>query len=110
MLAHELLHAAGFWHEQSRPDRDQYIKVDLDNVDKPNHNQFEIQLNQQTFGLQYDYESVMQYGSYTFSKNGKPTMLAKLLKDPIIKNAHEKPDDKILSDLDLQIIKKLYKC
>ena len=32
VVLHQLLHAAGLWHEQSRPDRYQYISVLADNV------------------------------------------------------------------------------
>ncbi|XP_034089769.1 low choriolytic enzyme-like [Gymnodraco acuticeps] len=73
-IQHELLHALGFNHEQTRSDRDNHIRVLLQNVvSGMEHNFNKIStLNQ---GTPYDYNSVMQYFRTAFSKNGQPTMV-----------------------------------
>ena len=71
---HEIGHALGLWHEQSRADRNHYIFIDWGNIDekkKYNFNQHII--DGKDFG-EYDYGSIMHYGAYAFSKNGQQTI------------------------------------
>ena len=39
-IIHEIGHAMGMWHEQSRSDRDTYVKVIWDNIDRHYNDQF----------------------------------------------------------------------
>ena len=32
-IVHEIAHSLGFFHEHSRPDRDEYVHINLDNVE-----------------------------------------------------------------------------
>jgi hypothetical protein len=34
VIMHELLHCCGFMHEQARKDRDKYVKVYYENIEK----------------------------------------------------------------------------
>lgn len=69
---HELLHALGYWHEQSREDRDQYVQINWDNIRSDRESQFR---KQSELGIgTYDYRSIMHYGAWAFSANGEPTM------------------------------------
>lgn len=74
ILQHELLHVLGFWHEQSRPDRDLYVRIITENI-RPNAlSQFGKRDDNELLSTPYDLSSVMHYGNTAFSKNGKPTI------------------------------------
>lgn len=58
-IGHEMMHAAGFEHEQSRSDRDDYIRVIKENFNFAAFSQ--LAKENTTIHNPYDYESVLQY-------------------------------------------------
>ncbi|XP_039269007.2 blastula protease 10-like [Styela clava] len=75
VVIHELMHAIGFWHEQSRPDRDNHITIVWENIRTGKENNFQKMLNIESYGFPYDTYSVMHYKQTAFSRNGKPTIV-----------------------------------
>jgi hypothetical protein len=74
---HEIGHALGAWHEQSRSDRDDFVTIFKDNI-APSmlHNFDKHILDGKDLGT-YDHGSIMHYPEKAFSINGKPTIVAK---------------------------------
>uniref|UniRef100_A0A182SD66 Metalloendopeptidase n=1 Tax=Anopheles maculatus TaxID=74869 RepID=A0A182SD66_9DIPT len=66
---HEMMHTLGFLHEQSRPDRDDYIEIFTENLAPEYQNPEFIEVNfgrydgpdGTVYGLPYNYGSVMHY-------------------------------------------------
>ncbi len=75
---HEICHAAGMWHEQSRNDRDSYITVFTENIEPGKEHNFEKKGASLTEVGPYDYGSIMHYPAKAFSKNGLPTIGVKI--------------------------------
>ncbi|XP_078489180.1 high choriolytic enzyme 1-like [Ciona intestinalis] len=83
IVQHEFLHALGFWHEQSRPDRDDYVTINWENIrDTSVHNFYQVSTIR-SLGSPYDTQSIMHYHGYSFTKNGNPTMVHKISNEPI---------------------------
>ena len=77
-IKHEIIHSLGYYHEQSRPDRDNFVKINFANVNPGHKYNFDWTQNTETFGVAYDGRSIMHYGYKDFSKNGLPTIEAKV--------------------------------
>uniref|UniRef100_F7BBI5 Metalloendopeptidase n=3 Tax=Ciona intestinalis TaxID=7719 RepID=F7BBI5_CIOIN len=79
IIIHEFMHALGFFHEQSRFDRDRYVTVVWNNIKSGANVNFN-KMGRETwdsYGSDYDPDSVMHYGGNFFSKNGRPTIINK---------------------------------
>jgi len=75
--AHELGHALGAFHTQSRSDRDSHIRIHWENIDPDYVYAFDRYVDRGHAGNDigpYDTESIMHYGSFAFSTNGRATM------------------------------------
>lgn len=75
-VIHEIGHAVGLLHEQSRPDRDQSVTVNLARVTRGKEHNFNIGSSRTDVNL-FDFGSIMLYSSYAFSSDGAPTLLRK---------------------------------
>ncbi len=69
-ILHEMGHALGLYHEQSRADRNTYVNYMEQNIDKPNHGNFDIIGSDSVGSGLYNYASIMEYGPFTFNKDG----------------------------------------
>lgn len=65
---------------QSAYDRDDYVTIKWDNITPGRERNFKkYSSNKVThFSTTYDYDWVMHYGAFGFSKNGKPTVVPKV--------------------------------
>lgn len=65
---HELGHAIGLHHEQSRGDRDNYVEILWDNIKKDQgHNFAKYERDIDSLGSPYDFDSLMHYQSTEFA-------------------------------------------
>ncbi|CAD5119879.1 DgyrCDS8464 [Dimorphilus gyrociliatus] len=73
---HEIGHALGLWHEHQRYDRDKYVTIKTDHVDPGNLINFRKRSPNymNTYGIPYDFNSVMHYSSRGSSINNKYTI------------------------------------
>ncbi|PKV82315.1 Dot/Icm T4SS effector Zinc-dependent metalloprotease LegP [Nocardia fluminea] len=77
-VIHEMGHALGLWHEQSREDRANFIAVRLDRVDPAHRHNFDQHITDGDDVGGYDFGSIMHYPATAFSITGQATILARV--------------------------------
>nr|BBB36253.1 high choriolytic enzyme 1 [Maylandia zebra] len=73
VVQHEVNHALGFQHEQTRSDRDYYVRINWENIDPQMAYNFDKQ-DTNNLNTPYDYSSIMHYERTAFSINGRETI------------------------------------
>ncbi|XP_058468904.1 low choriolytic enzyme-like [Solea solea] len=103
IIQHEMLHALGFYHEHTRSDRDQYIRINWENINKYFVYNFR-KMDTDNLNTPYDYSSVMHYGRTAFGMQRKETLTPTY--DPSATIGQREG----LSKIDIYRINKLYRC
>ncbi|XP_065143127.1 hatching enzyme 1.2-like isoform X2 [Paramisgurnus dabryanus] len=104
LVEHELLHALGFHHEHTRSDRDQYVRINWENIPKESAYNFQKK-DTNNLNTPYDYTSIMHYGRTSFAiQYGKETITP--IPDSTVKIGQRQE----MSNIDIQRINKFYEC
>lgn len=72
---HELGHVLGLWHEQSREDRDSFVRINWENIEPEREHNFDQHIRDGDDINGYDYGSIMHYGRRAFTRNGLDTIM-----------------------------------
>lgn len=112
-IVHNLMHTLGFWDEQTRWDRDQYVHVNHKYVqDNEMHNFLKYAENSGRFYYgNYDLNSIMQDDGELFRnlQHNDKNIIESLNGSLIVPN-FDKTNKQILSEKDIKAVKALYQC
>ncbi|KAJ7410896.1 hypothetical protein WISP_105653 [Willisornis vidua] len=110
IVVHELGHVIGFWHEHTRPDRDDHVTIIRENIQPgQEYNFLKMEPGEvNSLGEPYDFDSIMHYARNTFSRGMfldtiLPSRDDNGIRPPIGQRAR-------LSKGDIAQARKLYRC
>ncbi|XP_076023790.1 low choriolytic enzyme-like [Genypterus blacodes] len=104
VIQHELLHALGFYHEHTRSDRDNYVRINWDNIRSGYKMNFK-KMNTNNLNTPYDYSSVMHYGRAPFAIDHRSDTITPF-PNPNVYIGQRRG----MSNMDILRVNKLYKC
>ncbi|ESO97657.1 hypothetical protein LOTGIDRAFT_181619 [Lottia gigantea] len=104
IVVHEIGHAIGWIHEQARPDRDDFITVNFNQIPPKWQSQYSKRSPNviNDFNVEYDYTSIMHYSANSF---GPRTIVTK---DPAFQNLIGQRQ--ALSFRDVKLANLMYSC
>lgn len=100
-VIHEIGHAVGLFHEQSREDRNRHVSVLTQNLRSGMIYEFRQAPNSTADLAYYDYDSIMHYPPTAYSANGQPTTVTIPAGIPIGQR-------KVLSAADIAAVRQMY--
>jgi Astacin (Peptidase family M12A). len=101
-ITHEICHALGMFHEQSRVDRDNYVTINYNNIHPDNQHNFRKETANYYMIGNFDFNSIMLYGPYDFSIDYSKPTITKKNGSTYVQNRSS------LSDLDRRFINTFY--
>lgn len=114
-IMHEIGHAVGLLHEHTRRDRDEHVKVKMENIKPIYRPNFEI-TKSSTGGETliplngaYDYASIMHYSSKAFAVNPTESTIVPVDREGNVRNDVDIGQRRVLSPQDVDTIVALYR-